>query len=354
MSNNNFERSLQVARQELEMLYLHTENSVWSQALLDELLTELAFTIENLQQQFESLAIARDVAEWERHRYKTIFENSSEAYRITDRWGSIQEANRAAASMLNVPQILLVGKLLSIFIAEAERYNFRRSIIEQVICGKPLIKKTVFLQPWGCDPIPAKLSVTTIYTLGKLIGLCWHIQTGCEREIEKLNHDLLHDSLTGLLNYTGFIKRFEHTLKIYQRHHERAFAVLFIDLDNFKLINDRLGHLAGNFALNEVARRLSSCLREIDTISRFAGDEFLILLEDIVSLEDAKDCASKIQRSLGRSLELNGRVVELKASIGIVISHPDCLNLEEYLHRADLAMYDAKSKGGCGYQVAIF
>ncbi|WP_052055624.1 diguanylate cyclase domain-containing protein [Myxosarcina sp. GI1] len=347
MKENSLEQSIQFVHQELEKI--HYENLGRSPELLSELLSKFTFSLEDFQRQFKKLAIDRDIAEWKLHRYKTIFLNSSAAYVITDRWGGIQEVNQAAAKLLKVPQVLLVGKLLSIFIAETERSHFRKSIIEQLVHGKPLEKKRVCLQPWETEPISATLSVSILYSsTGKTIGLCWLIQDNSyEREIERLNKVSCCDVLTGLLNYSGLIERFEHTLKIYQRHRERTFALLFIDLDDFKQVNDRLGHLAGNQVLIEVARRLWSCLRESDTISRFGGDEFVILLEDIDSLKNARDCTSKIQRSLNQKLELNGHTIVLKASIGIVISDPKYQDCHEYLSAADLAMYEAKGKGGC-------
>lgn len=357
MKESNFEQTIQFARQELELLQLCSENLEFSPELLSELLSELDTTLESLQHQLENWQIGTEITLWNSDRHLKIVENSAEAYIVTDRWGTIQEVNPAATELLKVPQILLVGKLLSIFVADTQRADFRQALIELLIHGKPIAKKELLLQPWECKPIPIKMSASHIYnSVGQLVGLCWLIQNvSCDRqELERLNHSLFYDSLTGLLNYTGFLKRFEHTLKMYRRHPERAFALLFIDLDGFKQINDRLGHLGGNQILKEAAHRLLRCLREIDTVSRFGGDEFVILLEDISSLADAQNCADKIQRSLQQPLEFDGQEIALKASVGIVESSPAYKNYATYLHHADLAMYDAKRSGGCCYRVAQF
>ncbi len=212
----------------------------------------------------------------------------------------------------------------------------------------------LLLQPRKREPFPAAIAVSTICdSQGKLVGLRWLIRNLAERKRieEQLRHNALHDSLTGLPNRTLLLDRLEHALQRYRRHPEQLFALLFLDLDRFKTINDSLGHLAGDQLLLETASRLSNCLRKMDTVARLGGDEFVILLEDISNLKDIEDCASRIQKALAAPLNLNGHDVAIAASIGIVLSSPSYQQPEELLRDADLAMYQAKQHGRACYQI---
>ena len=175
----------------------------------------------------------------------------------------------------------------------------------------------LLLQPREREPFPAAIAVSTICdSQGKLVGLRWLIRNLAERKRieEQLRHNALHDSLTGLPNRTLLLDRLEHALQRYRRHPEQLFALLFLDLDRFKTINDSLGHLAGDQLLLETACRLSNCLRKMDTVARLGGDEFVVLLEDIGNLKDIEDCASRIQKALAAPLNLNGHQVAIAAS----------------------------------------
>ena len=161
----------------------------------------------------------------------------------------------------------------------------------------------------------------------------------------------LRDALTSLPNRTLLFDRIEHALKRYQRHPQQQFAVLFLDMDRFKSVNDSLGHTAGDQVLLEMAQRLSQSVREEDTVARLGGDEFVILLEEVMNLQDVLRCAQRIQAILAVPFELNGTVVSLDASIGIALADARYHTPEELLRDADIAMYEAKRAGRGGYQV---
>lgn len=162
----------------------------------------------------------------------------------------------------------------------------------------------------------------------------------------------LHDSLTGLPNRSFFLEQLEARMHSYRQDPDSGFAVLFIDLDRFKVINDSLGHLVGDELLKASSQRLQDALREGDTVSRFGGDEFAILLSSIDKLSAAVGIAERIQRRLRAPVELDGRRVFTNASIGIVLSNPKYARPEEMLRDADIAMYRAKA-GGKAYH-AVF
>jgi diguanylate cyclase (GGDEF)-like protein/PAS domain S-box-containing protein len=175
-----------------------------------------------------------------------------------------------------------------------------------------------------------------------------------ERKVfeRQLAYQAFHDSITGLANRALFRDRVEHALARQQRD-DRAVAVLFMDIDDFKTINDSLGHAAGDILLSEVGKRLKDCLRAADTPARLGGDEFAVLLEDS-GYARAAEVAGRVMRMLEKPILVEGKEVFARASIGIAIGDHDRRGpdgAEEILRNADVAMYTAKSSGKGHYQV---
>jgi diguanylate cyclase (GGDEF)-like protein/PAS domain S-box-containing protein len=168
---------------------------------------------------------------------------------------------------------------------------------------------------------------------------------------ERLAHDALHDALTGLTNRTLFVDRLEQRLEHSKRHKDALFAVLFLDLDRFKVINDSLGHTVGDRFLVTTAQRLLSCLRPEDTVSRFGGDEFAVLLSEITDVSDAIRVADRIQARMRGTTMLGPVSRSSSASIGITIFNGNYTDPQEMLRDADSAMYRAKAQGGGRYQL---
>jgi diguanylate cyclase (GGDEF)-like protein/PAS domain S-box-containing protein len=172
------------------------------------------------------------------------------------------------------------------------------------------------------------------------------------RQMEKqLRHDAFHDALTRLPNRALFMDRLERAILRNKRNPGYRFAVLFLDLDRFKVINDSLGHQIGDSMLVEVSRRLEESMRDVDTVARLGGDEFVVLVEDIKSSQDAERFANRIQERLIVPLNLNGHEVISTASIGIVVNGTSYTQPDEYLRDADTAMYHAKAMGKARYEV---
>jgi diguanylate cyclase (GGDEF)-like protein/PAS domain S-box-containing protein len=169
--------------------------------------------------------------------------------------------------------------------------------------------------------------------------------TDRKRTEEQILHDALHDSLTGLPNRNLFLDRLGQAVARRRRHDDYHFAVLFFDLDRFKLVNDSLGHLAGDRLLVGLAQRLVACLRSEDTVARLGGDEFAILLDEIQDARDATRVAERIQEELRQSFALDGHEVFSTASIGITLDDSRDRPPEELLRDADTAMYRAKAQG---------
>jgi diguanylate cyclase (GGDEF)-like protein len=162
---------------------------------------------------------------------------------------------------------------------------------------------------------------------------------------DKLSYDALHDGLTGLSNRVMFMSRLEHALDLARRGPEKQSAILFLDLDNFKAINDGLGHTAGDTVLVEVAPRLLKCVRSCDTVARFGGDEFAILLENTAELESVFSVARRLMDELARPFLLKGIEVSLTCSIGVIQTIGEYEQCEEIMRDVDIAMYQAKKKG---------
>ncbi len=180
------------------------------------------------------------------------------------------------------------------------------------------------------------------------------LQEEMERRItaeERLVHEALHDPLTILPNRRLFINRLEHAIEWNKRHPDELFAVLYLDFDRFKVINDSLGHNVGDQLLIELARRLRSCVRTVDTIARMGGDEFAILLETVGNEEIVRRVIKRIQESLASPFEVHDNSIVMTASIGIVMNLLPYEQIGDIIRDADIAMYSAKVGGKNDYKV---
>lgn len=175
--------------------------------------------------------------------------------------------------------------------------------------------------------------------------------TALKQAEAQLIHDAFHDALTGLPNRVLFMERLERSLVRTKRHTGCMFAVLFLDLDRFKVINDSLGHMIGDQLLIAIARRLETCLRSGDTVARLGGDEFTILLDDLKHVNDIKFVVERIHEELTSPFNLSEHEVFTTASIGIALSTSNYDRPEELLRDADIAMYRAKALGKARHEV---
>jgi len=172
------------------------------------------------------------------------------------------------------------------------------------------------------------------------------------KEIEaQLIHDALHDTLTGLPNRALLMDRLRHTVELARRSSRYLYAVLFLDIDRFKVINDSLGHMAGDVLLVAIAQRLIACIRPGDTVARLGGDEFVVLLENIRDLNSALIVADRIQRALDIPVPVEGQEIFITSSIGVALGSAEYRAAEDLLRDADTAMYRAKSQGRARYEV---
>ncbi|MGB8931489.1 MAG: EAL domain-containing protein [Anaeromyxobacteraceae bacterium] len=161
----------------------------------------------------------------------------------------------------------------------------------------------------------------------------------------RLLHDAFHDALTGLPNRALLLDRLQQVIDAARRQPERRFAVLFLDLDRFKVINDTLGHIIGDHLLAAVGRLIEGCLRPGDTVARLGGDEFGVILDEITHPGDTLLVAERVLEALGHSITVDDHDVYVTSSIGVALGRPEHERPEQLLRDADIAMYQAKQKG---------
>jgi diguanylate cyclase (GGDEF)-like protein len=225
------------------------------------------------------------------------------------------------ASLLSAIEEHLVGRSTSVELEHRIRRGDGSYL--WVLCRALVIR--------GADDVPIRMvgSLTDVHE---------------RKELEsQLRHAALYDPLTGLPNRTLFLDRLRVTMTRASRHPDHRFAVLFLDLDGFKLVNDSLGHLLGDALLSSVAERISADLRPSDTASRFGGDEFAILLDDIIAPHNPVAVAERLQDRLARPFHVGGHEIFVTASIGIASSSTGYQSAEDVLRDADTAMYRAKA-----------
>ncbi len=181
------------------------------------------------------------------------------------------------------------------------------------------------------------------------VGLLTDI-TEVRNSRQKLEYMATHDILTRLPNRTMLEDRLQQAITRAKRHN-RFGALLFLDLDDFKQVNDSLGHVVGDKLLRHVAQRLQTSRRKQDTVARFGGDEFVIILEDIDKTEDINVIAEKLLQSLNSAFKIEDYELNISASIGITLFPRDGRSVKELLHKADISMYEAKKSGRNRYHL---
>ena len=274
-----------------------------------------------------------------------------EAIMIT-RGSKILHVNREFESLFGFSSDEAIGQnTYDILIPETRRYEFEMLEHTMQLRGRASME-TVRLHKSG-QLIDVSILVAPIQMAGVEVGNFVSYRDIREKKQSEARqqHDALLDPLTGLANRALFLDRLQLTMARQQRHSRLNFAVMFVDLDRFKRVNDNLGHAAGDDLLVRIGARLRSCLRPEDTVARFGGDEFAILIEDVTSVSDVTSIAERAQHDIRLPIELNGHEVFVSASIGIAFGTLDHTSAEQVLRDADFAMYQAKASGHARHEV---
>lgn len=288
----------------------------------------------------------------ERTFFQQLFRNSPTGIVILDPKDQVVDANRSFLGLFKYDLEEIRKKRINELIVPPELTEEAASLSQAIASKQPVDHETT---RWRSDDSPVEVSVIgfPIEINDRLIGGFGIYSDITQRKSaeRKLFHQAFHDALTGLPNRMLLNERLERTLKNIQRNPGQQFALLFIDLDRFKVINDSLGHAAGDELLMEMSRRLEAAVRPGDTVARLGGDEFTIILESLNEPSDATSIAQRILDSLSQPFHVGGEEVVNSGSIGIAFSSPRYANAEEIVRDADIAMYRAKAAGKAQYAI---
>ena len=302
--------------------------------------------------------ITRDItelrlAEEDLRMFKAMVDSADDAIVGKTLDGVITSWNAAAERLFGYTAAEMTGKHISVIVPQ-DRQAELPAIFESLRRGERIDHyETVRVRKDG-TPVEVSITISPILDAdGRPVGA-----TAIKRDItqrkeaeRQLLHGALHDALTDLPNRVLFAAQLAEALARARRDADYRFAVLFVDFDKFKEINDSLGHAAGDQFLVQIAQRLRMCVRPGDVVARLGGDEFAVLVEETIGLADAEHAARRIQDHLAKPFPLAGKEVLATASIGIVLNEPGHTEPEDLLRDADLAMYHAKEQGGGRFEV---
>jgi len=294
--------------------------------------------------------IARDItdrklAEEERDR---LYNVSNDLLATISFDGTLLQINPAWTKTLGYATKEMVGKSILDFTHPDDK-KLNLNSIEKLKTGESISVETRLICKdesyrwisWNSTPM---VTEEILYAVGRNITERKHAE-------EILEFNALYDKLTNLPNRSLFMNHLEESIKRYNLDKDKQFAVLFLDLDRFKIINDGLGHLIGDKLLVAIAERIKSSLRPGDIVARLGGDEFTLLIHNVKHVEDATNVAERIQRELAKPFRLENYEVFSSASIGIIISDETTRKPEDFLRDADSAMYRAKELGKSRYEI---
>lgn len=288
-------------------------------------------------------------------RYQNLYDLAPDIYLTVSGDGTIKSVNQFGADYLGYRKEELIDSSFWHLVYETDRQQVQQQIA-RIFRDKSITSEIELRQVRKDGSIiwerqRGQLLLKEDGTPIELRLICRDITDGKQAE-DDLRQNALHDALTGLPNRALFMDRLRQAVEHVKRQEDYLFAVLFLDLDRFKIINDSLGHLIGDQLLIAIAGRIKACLRPIDMVARLGGDEFTILLAGILEVSDALRIAERIQEELRLPFNLGGQEVFTTASIGITLSVTGYDDPENLLRDADTAMYQAKSQGSA--QTEIF
>ena len=289
------------------------------------------------------------------HLASKVFENSLDGIYLTDQAGCILQVNKAFCAITGYSQESVIGKKPSSMGAGWHDVNFG-SDIQPALKAKGQWQGELLCRRAKGEAFLAWMMISVIYDDNQQFqGLITTFRdiTEAKNDEENIRKLAYYDPLTHLPNRSLFHDRLLQALNGANRHRHYV-AILFLDLDGFKAINDTLGHAVGDRLLTESARRLQSCIRSDDTIARMGGDEFTLLIQALADRSSAESAAShianKIITSLNREFLIDGQSISIGVSIGIALYPDDGLSSNDLIKQADAAMYYAKKAGKNNYQ----
>jgi diguanylate cyclase (GGDEF)-like protein/PAS domain S-box-containing protein len=288
-------------------------------------------------------------------RFRAVIETASDAFVSVDTEGRIVEWNRKAEDTFGWTRDEAIGlPLVTTVVPEGSRDAHVRGFARFVRTGGgPIVSRTLEVNAMRRDGVefPVELSVWMTLSQGTQRVNAFVRDTSDRKALEQVTHQAFHDPLTDLANRALFTERVAAALVRRGDSSTETVAVLLLDLDDFKTVNDSLGHAAGDELLIAVAARLRSCVRPGDTRARLAGDEFAILLDDLDDERAAVAVAKRVGARLEAPFEIEEMEIAVRASIGISLGQTPDARPDDLMRDADVAMYEAKARGKGGFQV---
>lgn len=282
-----------------------------------------------------------------------LMESSHDAVVATTVNGLVVSWNAGAAEMYGYPAAEMLGRSISI-LESPERGGEPQDVRERIQAGESVVRFDAVRLKKDGTTVDVAVCVSPIRdTSGNLVGFASIARDIGERKRsqELILYQAFHDPLTGLANRALLMERLNICLGRARRGN-KLLSLLYLDLDLFKSVNDGIGYVSSDIVLQEIARRLTACIRDADTVARVGGDEFVVLLTEIVRAEDAAIVAHKLLESVAEPFSAGGRGLSLTTSIGVSIFPDDGDDAETLLRSADNAMYRAKQRGRNNYQVS--
>ncbi len=289
--------------------------------------------------------LAETAARQNEARFRSLVQNSSDVIMVVDRDGLVRYVSPSAFRVLRCdPARLLERPLVSLL--ESEDGERAATFLREAVMAGGVSAPTEwrFLQQDGAS-LHAEVIATNLLADPMVGGIVLNTRDVSDRKRfeEQLRHQAFHDPLTGLANRALFRDRVDHALKLAKRQ-QHCITVLFLDLDDFKKVNDSFGHAEGDRLLVATAERFRSCARAGDTVARLGGDEFAILLEDVVSQREQEILVERLGAAMAQPFMLGGNEVFVTVSVGIASASAGD-NVSDVLRNADVAMYSAKRRG---------
>jgi diguanylate cyclase (GGDEF)-like protein/PAS domain S-box-containing protein len=335
----------------LQELILHSVDPVifWSLLVVIGLVVARQFlTLSDnlaLNRELEANAVALEKG---KEHFRSLVQNSSDVITLISADGVIRYQSSSVERILGYREGQLVGKPFGDLVHPEDRTQVLRKIDEAINIVGPPLGIECRLRREDDSYCPVEVTITNLLALPSVEGLVLNTRDVSERKSleEKLTHQAFHDSLTDLPNRAAFRIHLDHAL---HADTNRRIAVLFLDLDDFKAVNDTLGHEIGDQLLAAVGARIASTLRPGDTVARLGGDEFAVLLKNMEDEQIALRVADRITRQLVHPFAIGGKEITMHASIGIAGLVTGQEAADDLVRNADVAMYIAKSKGKARY-----
>lgn len=281
----------------------------------------------------------------------TVFDTTSEGIMVTDADNIIKTVNPAFTRITGYSAEEVIGQSPSILSSGRHDEEFYEELWNSVL-HKRYWSGEIWNRRKDGSVFPEWLSIAAIPDedgiAKEYVAVFSDISKHKENE-EQIRYQANYDALTGLPNRSLLSDRLEQAIGSALRE-KWMLAILFIDLDQFKMVNDTFGHVMGDELLQLVAERIGDCVRESDTVARFGGDEFVILLQDVTEMDAVANIATKVIDSITKVFTLYEREIYIGASVGITIFPDDAMNADSLLRNADMAMYQAKERGRNSYQ----